>query len=96
LLIATSVRSAETFGRAFNCFTITAGFADYPIIAYHFSKTGAVPGEWIAIFYAVAMAVSGSGSLLFGRLFDRFGFSVLFGLTLLSASFAPLVSRCRL
>jgi len=28
------------------------------------------------------MAVSGSGSLLFGRLFDRFGFSVLIGLTL--------------
>jgi MFS family permease len=70
---------------------VAAGFADYPIIAYHFGRTGAVPGEWIAIFYAVAMAVSGSGSLLFGRLFDRFGFSVLIGLTLLSASFAPLV-----
>jgi len=68
-----------------------AGFADYPIIAYHFSQTGAVPGQWIAIFYAVAMAVSGSGSLLFGRLYDRFGFSVPIGLTLLSASFAPLV-----
>src|ERR1700730_3530362 len=37
------------------------------------------------------MAVRGSGSLLFGCLFDRFGFSVLIGLTLLSASFAPLV-----
>lgn len=70
---------------------VAAGFADYPIIAYHFSRTGAVPGEWIAIFYAVAMAVSGSGSLLFGRLFDRFGFSVLIWLTLLSALFAPLV-----
>jgi MFS family permease len=45
---------------------VAAGFADYPIIAYHFGRTGAVPGEWIAIFYAVAMAVSGSGSLLFG------------------------------
>jgi MFS family permease len=70
---------------------VAAGFADYPIIAYHFSRTGAVPSEWIAIFYAVAMAVSGSGSLLFGRLFDRFGFSVLIGLTLLSSTFAPLV-----
>jgi MFS family permease len=70
---------------------VAAGFADYPIIAYHFSQTGAVPGQWIAIFYAVAMAVSGSGSLLFGRLYDRFGFSVPIGLTLLSASFAPLV-----
>jgi MFS family permease len=70
---------------------VAAGFADYPIIAYHFGRTGAVPVDWIAIFYSVAMAVSGSGSLLFGRLFDRFGFFVLIGLTLLSASFAPLV-----
>ena len=70
---------------------VAAGFADYPIIAYHLSRTGAVAGEWIAIFYAVAMAVSGSGSLVFGRLFDRFGFPVLTGLTLLSAAFAPLV-----
>jgi MFS family permease len=56
---------------------VGAGFADYPLIAYHFSKSHVVPGEWIAIFYAVAMAVSGTGSLLFGRLFDRFGFRVL-------------------
>lgn len=70
---------------------VAAGFADYPLIAYHFSRTNAMPGEWIAIFYAVAMAVSGSGSLVFGRLFDRFGFAVLIGLTLLSALFAPLV-----
>ncbi|MFD2031459.1 MFS transporter [Ancylobacter dichloromethanicus] len=48
---------------------VAAGFADYPLIAYHFGKTHVVPSDWIAIFYAVAMAVSGSGSLLFGRLF---------------------------
>jgi MFS family permease len=78
-------------GSTWGAALVAAGFADYPIIAYHFGRTSAVPGEWIAIFYAVAMAVSGSGSLLFGRLLDRFGFSVLIGLTLLSASFAPLV-----
>lgn len=70
---------------------VAAGFADYPLIAYHFAQTNAVPGEWIAIFYAVAMAVSGTGSLVFGRLFDRFGFIVLVVLTLVSALFAPLV-----
>ncbi len=53
--------------------------------------TGHVPGDWIAIFYSAAMAVSGTGSLVLGRLFDRFGFSVLIGLTLISALFAPLV-----
>jgi MFS family permease len=68
-----------------------AGFADYPVIAYHFTRAHTVPSDWIAIFYAIAMAVSGGGSLLFGRLFDRFGFSVLIGLSLLSVLFAPLV-----
>jgi MFS family permease len=70
---------------------VAAGFADYPIIAYHLDLAAVASGESIAIFYAVAMAVSGTGSLLFGRLFDRFGFSVLIVLTLISALFAPLV-----
>jgi MFS family permease len=70
---------------------VAAGFADYPLIAFHFSRTGVVPGPAIAIFYAIAMAVSGTGSLVFGRLFDRFGLIVLVSLTLVSAAFAPLV-----
>jgi MFS family permease len=70
---------------------VAAGFADYPLIAFHFARSGTVPTDWIAIFYAVAMAVSGAGSLVFGRLFDRYGFTVLIILTLVSALFAPLV-----
>jgi MFS family permease len=70
---------------------VAAGFADYPLIAYHLSRTETVSGNWIAVFYSVAMAVSGTGSLVLGRLFDRFGFSVLVVLTLVSALFAPLV-----
>lgn len=70
---------------------VAAGFADYPLIAFHFDRAHIVGGEGAAIFYAVAMAVSGSGSLLFGRLFDRFGFKVLIALTLVSAIYAPLV-----
>jgi MFS family permease len=70
---------------------VAAGFADYPLIAYHFQAAHTVDSDHIAIFYAVAMAVSGSGSLLFGRLFDKFGFRVLIVLTLISAAFAPLV-----
>lgn len=70
---------------------VVAGFADYPLVAFHFSRTHTVPGQWIAIFYSVAMGVSGSSSLLFGRLFDRFGFRVLILLTVIAATFAPLV-----
>jgi len=70
---------------------VAAGFADYPLIAFHFQRSGTVTGDWIAIFYSIAMAVSGTGSLVLGRLFDRFGFVVLVVLTLASALFAPLV-----
>jgi predicted MFS family arabinose efflux permease len=68
-----------------------AGLADYPLIAFHFARAGTVPGTWIAVFYAVAMATSGAGSLVFGRLFDRFGLKVLAPLTVAAALFAPLV-----
>lgn len=45
----------------------------------------------MAILYAIAMAVSGTGSLVLGRLFDRWGFGVLIVLTVVTAGFAPLV-----
>jgi MFS family permease len=70
---------------------VAAGFADYPLIAFHFQRTASVSKEFIAVFYAVAMAVSGTGSLVLGRLFDRSGFVVLIALTIVTALFAPLV-----
>lgn len=70
---------------------VAAGFADYGLIAYHFSKARHVASDAIALLYAIAMGVSGGSSLLFGRLFDRYGFKVLIALTLLGALFAPLV-----
>lgn len=70
---------------------VAAGFADFPLIAYHFAQASVVPSHLIPVFYAVAMGVSGTGSLVFGRLYDRFGFSVLIALTILAALFAPLV-----
>jgi len=69
---------------------VACGFTDYTLMAYHFQKTGAVPSDWIPLFYSLAMAVSGGGSLLFGRLFDRLGIGVLIPLTLISSLFAPL------
>lgn len=70
---------------------VAASFADYPLIAYHFQRAGSVPADWVAIFYSIAMAVSGTGSLVVGRLFDRWGFRVLIVLTIGTAAFAPLV-----
>lgn len=60
------------------------------LMAYHFDQASTVPGNWIPVFYAIAMATGGAGSLVFGRLFDRVGLRVLVPLTLVSALFAPL------
>lgn len=70
---------------------VAVGFADFPFMAYHFEKESIVSTPMIPVFYAVAMGVSGTGSLLFGRLFDKFGIIILVPLTILSALFAPLV-----
>jgi MFS family permease len=70
---------------------VAAGFADFPLIAYHFAQASTVSSTLIPVFYAVAMGMGGIGSLVFGRLFDRFGISVLIPLTIISALFAPLV-----
>ena len=67
-----------------------AGFADWSLIAFHLTRTSTVGTALIPIFYAVAMAVSGAGSFLFGRLYDRFGIGVLLPLTAISAVYAPL------
>jgi len=69
---------------------IGMGYADFPLIAYHFAKMSVVAPDWIPIFYAVAMGVSALAAVIFGRLYDRIGFSVLIVSALLSSFFAPL------
>jgi MFS family permease len=70
---------------------VAAGFADFSLMAFHFEKASIIPNLWIPIFYSVAMATSGLGSLIFGRLFDRTGIGILVPLTLVAAASAPLV-----
>ena len=70
---------------------VAIGFADFPFMAYHLEKMSIVSTSMIPIFYAVAMGMSGLGSLLFGRLFDSVGIIILVPLTIISALFAPLV-----
>jgi MFS family permease len=70
---------------------IGAGYADFPLIAYHFSKATVAPPNWIPIFYAVAMGVDAIAALILGRLFDRLGMPIIIVVSILSAFFAPLV-----
>ncbi|HWY61919.1 MAG TPA: MFS transporter [Rhizomicrobium sp.] len=82
--------------RAFWLYAVAAGlvgfgFADYPLIAFHFAKQTILAEAWIPAFYALAMGASGAGSLLFGRWFDARGLIVLVPGILMGAVIAPLV-----
>lgn len=70
---------------------IAAGYVDFPLIAYHFKKLSIASDNWIPIFYAVAMGIDAISALIFGRLFDRIGISILIVVSLLSSLFSPLV-----
>lgn len=88
--------STEGFSRAFWFYLaaaglVAAGYADFPLIAYHFRKTSSVPEVWAPVFYSIAMGVDALAALIFGRLFDRAGISILIVAVLLSALFAPFV-----
>ncbi len=68
-----------------------AGFADFSLISYHFAQAHVVSAPVVPVFYAVAMAVSGTGSLILGKLYDRTGIGLLIPLTIGAAAYAPLV-----
>jgi len=69
---------------------VAFGFADYPLIAYHFKQAGLVSDASIPILYAVAMATSGIGALLFGIAFDKRGFAIFPSAILAAALVTPL------
>lgn len=70
---------------------IAAGYADFPLISYHFEKLSILPKVWIPIAYAISMGVDGFAALLFGHLYDRKGFIILILVTIVASFFAPLV-----
>lgn len=70
---------------------LAAGFADFSLISFHFKKVGNVSDTEVALFYAAAMGAGAITNLVFGRLFDRLGFSIAAIAFLAGAMFAPFV-----
>lgn len=70
---------------------LAAGYADFPLIAFHFKKAALFADGSIPLLYALAMAVDAVAALLLGRLFERWGLSVLVAVPLLSCLSAPFV-----
>jgi len=69
---------------------LACGFVDFPLLAFHFQKTGLLGKETIPLLYAGAMGVNGITAVIFGRLFDRFGVYALAAGILVSLLALPL------
>jgi MFS family permease len=96
LEVKTPQLDTKGFKKAYWIYVIAAsliamGFADFALIAYHFQKTALISASLIPIFYAVAMGVDAIAALIFGRLFDKIGISIMIAVAILSSLFAPLV-----
>ncbi len=70
---------------------IAAGFADFPLVAFHFQKTGSVEPGLVPVFYAAAMVTSGLAALVFGKLLDKLGLPAVMLAFFIGAFFAPCV-----
>ncbi len=70
---------------------LAAGFADFPLMAYHFVKKEILPDNIVPILYAVAMGVDALSALYFGRMYDRRGIGAIIIASSISAFFAPFV-----
>jgi MFS family permease len=70
---------------------LAAGFADFPLMAYHFAKQRIIPDNLVPILYSAAMGVDALSALVFGRMFDRKGMGAIIISSTISAFFAPLV-----
>lgn len=70
---------------------VGAGYADFPLIAYHFEKTHLLSQLAIPIAYAFAQGISGLMAPFLGHWYDRFGMNVIIIITLISLFFAPAV-----
>jgi MFS family permease len=70
---------------------IAAGYADFALIAFHFSAGHVMAPDLIPILYSVASLTGGGAALVLGKLFDKRGYGVLLWTTLVPALYAPLV-----
>jgi len=70
---------------------VAAGYADFPLIAFHFKKTAVVADNWIPVLYSLAMGADALSALVIGRLYDRFGIKTIITTVVLSLLFAPFV-----
>lgn len=67
---------------------VAAGFADYPLIAFHIKSHALLEDKWIPLLYACAMGIDALAALVFGRWYDKKGVLALAGAVVISSTFA--------
>jgi len=67
---------------------VAAGFVDFPLLAYHFTKTEQIRPALVAVLYALSMGIDAGAALGFGKWYDRLGLPVLAVSTAISFLFA--------
>ena len=87
-----TVLQAKGFDKSYWLYTlggalISAGFADFALIAFHIQTSVNIPIQLIPIFYAIAMAIAGISALIFGKLLDKLGLIIL-SISIFISSFA--------
>ncbi len=70
---------------------VGAGFADFPLMGFHFQKINHFSKELVPLLYAIAMGFDALSALILGILFDKKGFSVVLWALLFSLLAPPLV-----
>jgi MFS family permease len=70
---------------------IAMGYADFPLVAYHFQKASILSSSLIPIVYAIAMAVDALAALVFGYIYDRTGPFIIFLTSIVGLLAAPFV-----
>ncbi|HHY35248.1 MAG TPA: MFS transporter [Firmicutes bacterium] len=69
---------------------VAAGYADFPLIAFHLKKAASMPDTWVPLLYAGTMGIDAVAALVFGKLYDKVKVKSLIAAVGLSAFFAPL------
>lgn len=67
---------------------LAAGFADYPLIAFHIKSHNIFQDKWIPLLYSCAMGIDAIAALVFGRWYDRKGLLALAAAIAVSSFFA--------
>jgi len=68
---------------------IAAGFADFPLLAFHFQRINIFSANIIPFMYAIAMGVDAVSALIFGFFYDKVGVTSLIIASSLSIFFSP-------